>query len=214
MTDASGQKDRGYYLNPREDIVGLLTRPLGAILDVGCGAGGVGPGLRAAGATRLVGLEMEAAAAERATAIYDRVEVGAAEELIAGLAERFDTILCLDVLEHTVDPGAVLRSLHEVAAPSARLAVSVPNVRHYSTFASLLLRGTFGYAESGLRDVTHLRWFTRRDLVRELETAGWRVERTAHAPVDRFGGLMRLSPRRLGEFLVAQWYLFARPAAP
>ena len=34
---------------------------------------------------------------------------------------RFDTILCLDVLEHLVDPESVLRRLTELAAPGARL---------------------------------------------------------------------------------------------
>jgi 2-polyprenyl-3-methyl-5-hydroxy-6-metoxy-1,4-benzoquinol methylase len=130
------------------------------------------------------------------------------------LEERVDTILCLDVLEHLVDPGAVLRALLDVAGPDGRLAVSAPNVRHYSTFTNLLGRRTFGYGPSGIHDSTHLRWFTRRDMLRELEAAGWRVERTAHSPVERFRRTMRLSPRRLGEFLVSQWYFFARPAAP
>jgi 2-polyprenyl-3-methyl-5-hydroxy-6-metoxy-1,4-benzoquinol methylase len=202
-------KEASYYANTREDLVALLERPLGSVLDVGCGAGGVGPGLRRAGATRLVGIELDPDAAEHARAFYDRVEVGSADEVANALDEPFDTILCFDVLEHLADPGKLLVDLLARAAPGARLAVSVPNVRHYSTFANLLLRGTFGYCEEGIHDVTHLRWFTRRDMVRELEDAGWRVGRTAHSPLDRFRRVMTLSPRRLGEFLVHQWYFFA-----
>ena len=206
-------KDPGYYANTRSDLVALLERPLGSVLDVGCGAGGVGPGLRAAGATRLVGIELEPAAAAQARAVYDRVEEGGAEEVGAALGERFDTILCLDVLEHLVEPEALLETLHTVAAPGGRLAVSVPNVRHYSTFRSLIVDGTFGYAPSGIRDATHLRWFTRRDMHHALERKGWEVERVDHSPLERFERTMRLSPRRLGEFLVSQWYFFARASA-
>src|SRR4051794_21248374 len=39
-------KDTGYYANTRQDVVDALPRPVGAVLDVGCGAGAVGPGLR------------------------------------------------------------------------------------------------------------------------------------------------------------------------
>jgi 2-polyprenyl-3-methyl-5-hydroxy-6-metoxy-1,4-benzoquinol methylase len=207
---ATATKDPGYYANTRADVVALLERPLGAVLDVGCGSGGVGPGLRAAGAGRLVGIEFDGSAAERARAVYDRVETGSVETALAELNERFDTVLCLDVLEHLVDPGDVLARLHEVASDGARIAVSVPNVRHYSTFTDLIARGTFRYAEAGLHDSTHLRWFTRRDMLRELEAAGWHVERTSHLDVERFRWAWRLSPRRLGEFLVSQWYFFAR----
>jgi 2-polyprenyl-3-methyl-5-hydroxy-6-metoxy-1,4-benzoquinol methylase len=212
MATATSTKDAGYYTNARADLVALLERPLGAVLDVGCGSGGVGPRLRDAGARRLVGIELDAAAAQRAREVYDRVEQGSAEEVVAALGERFDTILCLDVLEHLADPTAVLAGLHDVIRAGGRLAVSVPNVRHYSTFTNLVARGTFRYADAGIHDSTHLRWFTRRDMLGELERAGWKVERVAHSPVDRFGKVMRLSRRRLGEFLVSQWYFFARPA--
>jgi 2-polyprenyl-3-methyl-5-hydroxy-6-metoxy-1,4-benzoquinol methylase len=205
-------KNPGYYANPRADVVALLDRPLGSVLDVGCGSGGVGAGLRAAGATRLVGVELDAQAAAQARDRYDRVLEGGVDDVVGELGERFDTILCLDVLEHTVDPAAVLRTLHGLAAPGGRIAVSVPNVRHYSTFTNLLVRGTFGYAESGIHDVTHLRWFTRRDMQRELEGAGWHGARVEHSPIERFGRMMRLSPQRLGEFLVYQWYFFATAA--
>jgi 2-polyprenyl-3-methyl-5-hydroxy-6-metoxy-1,4-benzoquinol methylase len=204
-------KDPGYYANTRSDLVALLERPLGQVLDVGCGAGGVGPGLRAAGATRLVGIELEPAAAEQARDIYDRVEEGGAETVIGTLGERFDTVLCLDVLEHLAEPEDLLERMRSVAAPGGRLVVSVPNVRHYSTFRTLLVDGTFGYAPSGIRDATHLRWFTRRDMHGTLERTGWHVERVAHSPLERFARTMSLSRGRLGAFLVSQWYFFARP---
>jgi FkbM family methyltransferase len=84
------------------------------------------------------------------------------------------------VLEHLVDPWSVLRRLRDAAAPGGRVQVSVPNARHLSLALDLFARGTFGYAASGHRDNTHLRWFTRRDIVGAVQTAGWQVDSVSH----------------------------------
>jgi len=213
MTSApvSAPKLASYYENARPDIVAELPRPLGAVLDVGCGVGNVGASTRDAGATRVVGIEVVASQAERARSLLDRVVAAPVEQALGELRdERFDTILCLDVLEHLVDPEQVLRRLREVAAPGARLQVSVPNARHLSLGWDLFVRGTFGYTEHGHRDSTHLRWFTRRDIVAAVEGAGWRVERVSHPTLGRTKALDRLTRGRSTEFTVGQWYVLAR----
>jgi 2-polyprenyl-3-methyl-5-hydroxy-6-metoxy-1,4-benzoquinol methylase len=202
----------GYYANARADVVAALPRPLGSVLDVGCGAGGVGPGLRAAGAARLTGIEMEPATAEQARAIYDEVFTGTVEEALPSLPGPFDTVLCLDVLEHMVDPAAVLRELRGVVADGGWLQVSIPNARHVSLMRDLIIRGTFGYTEWGHRDSTHLRWFTRRDMVELLDSTGWQVDRVSHPELHKSRALDRLTRGRSTEFLVGQWYVGARPA--
>jgi 2-polyprenyl-3-methyl-5-hydroxy-6-metoxy-1,4-benzoquinol methylase len=197
----------GYYASTRDDIVEALPRPIGAVLDVGCGSGGVGPGLRRAGATRLVGIEMVPEQAELAREGYHHVVAAPVEEALEQLDGSYETILCLDVLEHLVDPDRVLRDLHRVAAPGARLQVSLPNARHVSLVKDLLFKGTFGYTEWGHRDRTHLRWFTRRDIVDAMERNGWAVQRVSHPELNRSRILDRLTRGRSTEFLVAQWYV-------
>jgi 2-polyprenyl-3-methyl-5-hydroxy-6-metoxy-1,4-benzoquinol methylase len=197
----------GYYANTRDDVVGALPRPIGAVLDVGCGSGGVGPGLRRAGASGLTGIEVVSEQAELARAEYDDVIAAPVEEALEQVDGPFDTILCLDVLEHLVDPEQVMRALHRVAAPGARLQVSLPNARHVSLMKDLVLKGTFGYTEWGHRDKTHLRWFTRRDIVEAMERCGWTVERVSHPELGKSRALDRLTRGRSTEFLVAQWYV-------
>jgi 2-polyprenyl-3-methyl-5-hydroxy-6-metoxy-1,4-benzoquinol methylase len=196
-----------YYANTRDDIVAALPRPLGSVLDVGCGSGGVGPGLRRAGAARLTGIEVVPEQAELARATYDDVIVGRVEAALQQLDGPFDTILCLDVLEHLVDPERVLTDLHRVAAPAARLQVSLPNARHVSLLRDLIVKGTFGYTDWGHRDRTHLRWFTRGDIVAALERTGWTVKRVSHPELHRSRALHRLTRGRSTEFLVGQWYV-------
>src|SRR4051794_29598251 len=103
--------DLGYYTNTPPDIVAELPRPPGRVLDVGCGAGGTSVGLRAAGADELVGIELDGAAAELASAVLDRVVNAAVEQALDEDLGSFDTVLCLDLLEHLTDPLTVLRRL-------------------------------------------------------------------------------------------------------
>jgi 2-polyprenyl-3-methyl-5-hydroxy-6-metoxy-1,4-benzoquinol methylase len=209
-----GGKPEGYYEQDRAELVRFLPRPLGRVLDVGCGGGGTAGPLRAAGAERLVGIELDPEAAERARATFDAVHTGRAEEQVAGLDERFDTILCYDLLEHLPDPAALLRALGAVAAGRARLHVSVPNARHWTLARDLVVRGTFGYAEAGHRDKTHLRWFTRRDLVELLSATGWPVVAIRHGELRPGSRLAARLTRGLSvEFLVYQWAALAQRAS-
>ena len=169
-------KPDGYFGQDRVELVRLLPRPLGVVLDIGCGEGRTGASLRSAGATRIVGIELDEAAAAAAAESYDEVRTGAVESELDSIAGPFDTILLYDLLEHLVDPWEVLRRLHAVASPGARVHVSMPNARHWSLLRDLAVRGTFGYTPAEHRDVTHLRWFTRRDLVDLLESTGWAVD--------------------------------------
>ncbi|MBA2347860.1 MAG: class I SAM-dependent methyltransferase [Solirubrobacterales bacterium] len=199
----------GYFENTRDDVVALLPRPAGRTLDVGCGAGTLAPGLRAAGASELHGVELMPEQAERARAGFDVVHTGTIEAALEELEGPFDTILCLDLLEHLADPYSVLRALRGLAAPGGHLQLSVPNARHFSLVRDLVLKGTFGYTEWGHRDATHLRWFTRRDLIEAVTEAGWTPVRVSHPAMQRGAALDRLTRGRSTEFLVGQWYLTA-----
>jgi SAM-dependent methyltransferase len=203
-------KAGGYYANERPDVLALLPRPVGRVLDVGCGTGAMAAGLRRAGATEIVGVEVVPSEAERARRRLDRVHAARVEDALDDLVGVFDTVLCLDVLEHLMDPGDVLGRLRQRAAPGATLQVSVPNARHFSLVRDLVFRGTFGYTDWGHRDDTHLRWFTRRDIVGLVERSGWRVTQTSVPPLRRSAALHRLTRGWSSEFLVAQIYLSAR----
>jgi 2-polyprenyl-3-methyl-5-hydroxy-6-metoxy-1,4-benzoquinol methylase len=207
---AAPKSDERYYGVVRDDMVSWLPDPLGRVLDVGCGSGATGRLLAGRHPERLVGIEVVPEAAEQARDAYDEVHVGSAETILAALDGPFDSLLCYDVLEHLVEPWAVLAQLARLSAPGARLHVSVPNVRHLSLMLDVMVRGTFGYTASGHRDDTHLRWFTPRDIERAVQDAGFTVEARGHPAISAWRrGLASLTKGRSTEFLVVQWQVLA-----
>jgi SAM-dependent methyltransferase len=75
--------------------------------------------------------------------------------------ERFDTVICLNVLEHVADDATSLTAIRNLLAPSGRLVLLVP--------ALPALYGTID------RALGHHRRYTRRGLTALLETARFAV---------------------------------------
>jgi O-antigen biosynthesis protein len=122
---------------------------------------------------KVVGIEIDAAMAERASEACERVIVGDLdlldlEQELAG--ERFDVIVAADVLEHLRDPLKTLTRLRPFLEGDGSFVISVPNVAHGSVRLALL-SGHFDYADIGLLDSTHLRFFTRETFERLLDEA-------------------------------------------
>ncbi len=154
-----------WYRGRREIIRSELDRlPLpahAAVLDAGCGSGRTMAELVAYGEVR--GLELDPEAAELARSRgHGEVHTGRLEELPWGPA-TFDLITCLDVIEHTPDDRATLRSLRGVTKPGGWLLLTVPA---YQALWSL-------HDEAN----HHYRRYSRRTLRTAATDAGWRVAR-------------------------------------
>ncbi|MBI1756927.1 MAG: methyltransferase domain-containing protein, partial [Fimbriimonas ginsengisoli] len=74
-------------------------------------------------------------------------------------ARHFDCVIFGDTLEHLKEPEALLRRLRRHVKRDGLLIANVPNIAHWSVIVELL-QGRFPYAEAGLLDRTHLRFFT------------------------------------------------------
>ena len=154
--------------------------PVGSrVLDVGCGAGSVSRIIADTRNAKITGIEPNsqraAAARARGLEVYQELFTSARVQRLG----PFDVILFADVLEHIADPGSFLQLAHRALLPGGRVVASVPNVAHWSVRLDLL-RGRFEYQPAGIRDSTHLRWFTA-DTVRSLfETNGLRVISLQH----------------------------------
>lgn len=147
------------------------------ILDLGCGGGHNGKLLKAAGAREVVGVERDAVAAEQARARLDHVITGdlAALDVSQLGPEPFDAVLASDVLEHLLDPEAVLARVVPLLRPDGIVVASIPNVAHVWVFVNLLSK-RWPRKDAGIFDRTHVRFFAKRDMVRLFDEAGLHVE--------------------------------------
>ena len=213
MTQTYSEKPASYFGNARVEIEPLLGPTAERVLEVGCGAGQTMHWLKQTGrAERGWGLELFESAALAAREHFEVVQVGDAEALIDSVFEgmQFDLILCLDVLEHMVDPWAFVRALRQLLAPGGRLVISVPNVRCLKVLLPLAFLGRWRYADDGILDRTHLRFFTREGALSMLSSTQWRVERCiGHRPAG--SRLVMLHRMLLGLLpdLTAKQYLVA-----
>ena len=174
LTQLYGAKDTSYFGNARRDIVAeLVTGPGEAVLELGCGAGGTGAAVLAAGkAGRYVGIEMEPRAAAAARERLTEVLEGDVEKVdLSPHAGRYDALIISEVLEHLADPWGVMVSLSACLKPGAQVFASSPNVAHWKVLRSLVM-GRFDYEERGVMDRTHLRWFTPASYRGLFEGAG------------------------------------------
>jgi SAM-dependent methyltransferase len=173
------------YTGVRADIYELVPPASRRILDLGCSDGSLGKALKAERPDREVfGVEYSPALAERAETVLDRVlqrDLNQPDALQALDGHRFDCVICADVLEHLMNPEALLRRLAPYLTPDASLIVSLPNIRHLSAFVSIFLKGTFPRRQRGIFDDSHWRWFTLSDGSRLLNDAGFVVNRTNYS---------------------------------
>lgn len=208
------EKPAGYYGHARTEIAALLPARADRVLEVGCGRGATLAWLKQTGRCKhTTGIELFSHAAEAARAVVDRVEAGDADKLLGVVAREgaFDVVLCLDVLEHLQDPWAFVERIPPLLAEGGVLIVSLPNVRHWRVSADLLFRGRWRYADAGVLDRTHLRFFTResaRELVAEprLKLRACEASRPPRASV---GGLANLATLGLMQDLFAVQFLLA-----
>jgi 2-polyprenyl-3-methyl-5-hydroxy-6-metoxy-1,4-benzoquinol methylase len=217
-----------YYADPRPDVQRLLQPRGRTILDVGCGEGALGAALRAAGAAEVVGVELDAQAAEVARSRLDVVVGGdAGSAPVPREAGHFDYLIFADTLEHMADPEAVVDRFLPLLAPNGRVVISVPNMR----FLPVLLRLLFdrwSYRDSGIRDRTHLRIFTRGSLASMLLAKGLEIERLERnyrlfedqSSIGRWGALVTrivqstIAPLLFKNLLAFQYIAVARRRAP
>jgi 2-polyprenyl-3-methyl-5-hydroxy-6-metoxy-1,4-benzoquinol methylase len=120
------------------EIVGTIRRltPLRGkrVLDVGSGYGGMLISMAEQGA-RAMGVEIDRERAEmskqRLAALGMEIPVHEAdiceEATRARLGGAFDVVVCQDVLEHVLDPGAVIRGLSRLLVPGGVIYVQIPN---------------------------------------------------------------------------------------
>lgn len=158
-------------------VLGLKGQP---ILDVGAAYGFLGR-LIADRHLEIDAIEPYAPYAETSRRFYRHIYQTAVEEAPLP-SETYKIIVLGDVLEHTVNPVAVLQSLRRAATPDATFVISLPNISHLSA-RLLILLGKFPQMDRGIFDRTHLHFYTRVTAAQMVESSGLMVLWQSVTPV-------------------------------
>jgi 2-polyprenyl-3-methyl-5-hydroxy-6-metoxy-1,4-benzoquinol methylase len=162
-------------------IFPLLPERVTSVLDIGGGTGATVLEVKKLCSASVVGvIDISQDAVDNGKEGLDFIECGNVEnsDLLEKLTEKygpFDLILCLDVLEHLVDPWKFLKRIDDVLVPGGCMISSIPNVRHYSATLRLLL-GQWDYRDSGILDRTHLRFFIKKTVISLVTSTGMELE--------------------------------------
>ena len=166
-------KQRRIHISPNRECV---------VLDVGCARGFLGYWL-AAPDFYLIGVDNNPGFLAELHPHYRQKILADIETDEPWVPDRLPDVLVLaDVLEHCRQPEEVLQRLcRHYLQPGASVIISLPNVAHWYMRLSLLL-GRFEYAERGLLDRTHLRFYTLKTASEVCRQAGLVVEEIRVTP--------------------------------
>lgn len=166
-----------YFAHTRSEMLAFVPLHAKRILEMGCARGEFGAHIKQRQIAEVWGLELDMAAAACASNRLDNVLQGPLQDHINSLPSgHFDCIVCNDILEHLSDPEAALRALLQLMTPGAVLVGSIPNVRYFPILFDLVWNADWHYADYGVLDRTHQRFFTRKSLERTLRDCGYQPQ--------------------------------------
>ncbi len=148
------------------------------IVEIGTGSGALANAYKQVNPnTKYIGVEIDAGYADLSRQYCDKVYLENFEspswELINELSDA-DLVIFSDVLEHMYDPWKVLLNLFNTLPNNCDVIASIPNTQHWS-FQKALLVGDLDYADSGLLDRTHIRFFTKKTITELFSKNGYSI---------------------------------------
>ena len=168
-----------YHRLIRKELIDLFSSPRRRVMEIGSSGGYTGqycknkfPGVE------YWGFELNRAAAKESMAHIDKVVCGKFEEqdlsLLGLEPHSVDGVVLGDVLEHMYDPWRVLTALLPWLTEDAELVISLPNLRNL-WLLNEIAEGRFTYEADGLLDITHIRFFTLREIHAMMDSTGYAI---------------------------------------
>lgn len=162
-----------------EDILNLMPINLTKVIEIGTGSGALANAyLKNNQATNYIGVEIDDKYAILSERFCKKVYLENFENPSKNLTQELhtaDLVIFSDVLEHMYNPWKILEFLSIKMPKSGSIIASIPNIQHWSIQARLI-NGDFNYSDTGLLDKTHIRFFTRKTIVKLFEENGFSIE--------------------------------------
>lgn len=152
-----------------------LIPPGSKVLEIGCGSGRLANLLTIRKKCRVYCVEKEPAMAGIArNKCVEMLNMDIETEELPYERGAFACIILGNVLEHMKEPSKILANLKKYLSDDGFLIYSVPNIVNWHSRMTIFL-GKFEYAESGVFDKTHLRFYNLNSAKKLAEDAGYRI---------------------------------------
>lgn len=169
-------KPDDYFIQTRPEMLDYIPKSAERILEAGCASGLFGAQLKKRSNVEVWGIEYDSESAERAREKLDIVLAGDILQLSDHLPDAFfDCVVFNDVLEHLIDPFAVLLKLKGKLARNGVVVCSIPNIRFFYALKDFIVHKQWKYEDAGIMDKTHLRFFTKKSIIDMFDHLGYRI---------------------------------------
>ena len=173
-------KNITYYNEWREDVFNVLQNlgnKFNRSLEIGCGSGILSRELKNHKIIEYsVGIEpyAEVISDNNFDEFYDSDIETMLKQLNCN--KKFDIIILADVLEHTIDPWLILKTLSSnFLSDDGIVLISLPNFRNALTIYKIIVKNSFKYENEGVFDITHMRFFCLSDMKELINDSGLKL---------------------------------------
>ena len=161
-------EQRHFWFRARNKLIQWAVRnyfpDANSFFEVGCGTGFVLAGIRETfPGTRLVGSDIFTDGLAFAKARLPGAELYQMDARSIPFEDEFDVVGAFDVLEHLVEDNTALAQMFNAARPGGGLLVTVPQQRYLWSASD--------------EHAMHQRRYSRAELRRKVESAGFQIER-------------------------------------
>jgi len=175
-----------YKVKPRHDLFKLIDGQPKRICEIGCADGSNLIELPkslgyAIDKSDLCGVDIVADDSCENYQSFQFIHQTAEEFVDTYQGASFDLIILSDIVEHLYNPWIFMQKLKGLVSAHGRVIISVPNVQNLQ-YVNGVVSGSFNYTNTGLFDVTHIRFFSVETLTQLLEVNGYRVVTQSFRP--------------------------------
>lgn len=165
-----------YQPSDRKEMLNFITNNPKVILEVGCREGLFTKAIKSKyDIVESWGIEPDETIKDEAEINIDKVIIDYFNKETNLPNAYFDLIIFNDVLEHMFNPWEALEKAKSLLTKQGIIIVSLPNIRHKSVLKALIFDDNFEYLPAGILDFTHIRFFTRKTMVKMFEDTGFQI---------------------------------------
>lgn len=209
LQKADQEQNECLFPNEIYETVDRLLKHGERLLDIGCGNGCL-MDIATVKFNEVYGCDISKTALQEANKRgIQTVCVDLNEVLLPYKSESFDTVTCIEVIEHVLDPMHLLGEINRILQHRGQLILSTPNIRYFRNLNNLILKGVFPHTtkDTFVWGGGHLHYFTIKDLSFLLQKAGFdRV--TYHVNQEQFrrSWKRRFIVRLVGKSTFREWF--------